>query len=321
LRRLQTRPRVLQLAGWSFGAPIALSVAVLAALSVGFWIPGVQRQQEAAMTPTAGFAKGCFQQKPQPRRSPAECTWNPAAAGRPIYLLGDSNADQFSDALIGAGTQLGRPVVSYTRSSCPFFDVFVRNPLIPDATDAVNAMRACRRYYDDTLAWVRQQRPGTVVVGASDYYWTLPGVLIGASQDDLKSDTATTSELLAGGLRQTIGALEAAGHDVVVTLTVPMFYYPYIWPARQCTIRMIVEGRCEATMPLSAANARQKRAHDGMRLAVADTHARVLELADVLCPGGTCGASRDILWSLDGYHISVPTAKRLTPVFAAAVAR
>ncbi|MFO1297256.1 MAG: SGNH hydrolase domain-containing protein [Rubrivivax sp.] len=109
--------------------------------------------------------RGCSQHAPVEAKNLAACRWNSEAPSAPVYLVGDSNARQFSDALIAAGTSRGRPVVTLTTAGCRFVDAWLER----DAEPTFGA--ECRRAFTSALAWLKAQRPGTVLVASVDRYW------------------------------------------------------------------------------------------------------------------------------------------------------
>ena len=64
-----------------------------------------------------------------------DCVWNATATGAPLYLVGDSNANQFSEALIGVGDQLARGSPSIRRRRAP-------SPISPSVRMAATRPRA-----------------------------------------------------------------------------------------------------------------------------------------------------------------------------------
>jgi len=73
--------------------------------------------------------------------------------------------------------------MSYTKSGCPFFDVWVE---IPDrSTDWLNG---CRRYCEGTLDWSMGQAPGLAVASSSDFYWLNTEVSVGPKAVNLSKD-------------------------------------------------------------------------------------------------------------------------------------
>ena len=292
--------------------PLLLSGSLLVASNSGFWVPSIQRYQAAVLTRYAGEQKGCFNAS---TLTPSECVWNVSAKGLPIYLVGDSNAEQFSNGIISAGKFLNRPVFSFTKSSCPLFDIYIRNPLIPNPQAAEATMLSCRDYYEKTLSWLQKQIPGTVIVAFTDYYWSYPGVLVGIDPNNLSSDQIITSAYLIKGLHKTVQSLELAGHNVIVPLTIPSYYYPYTWPMHTCTTWSIVNEICNWKMPLADSLTRLKTTHLATRQALIGTNAKIMDLSTVLCPMGTCGGIPEVTWTIDGLHITATTSIFIAPEF------
>ncbi len=83
--------------------------------------------------------------------------------------MGDSNAAQYSEAAIGAGRSLGRPVQISTAAACPFADVY--RGYADGHRDAGD--EACRSYYDTTMAHLAGEPPSVVVIAESASQWLL----------------------------------------------------------------------------------------------------------------------------------------------------
>ena len=94
----------------TFLVPITLAILLLTGARVGFGNSQIQRFQQSVSERFLGYASGCFNQNysSDTSKSPDQCVWNEAAPGKPIYLVGDSHADQFSYGFVGAGDGEGQ---------------------------------------------------------------------------------------------------------------------------------------------------------------------------------------------------------------------
>lgn len=300
----------------TFLVPITLAILLLIGARVGFGNSQIQRLQQSVSEPFLGYASGCFNQNysSATSKSPDQCVWNKAALGKPIYLVGDSQADQFSYGLVTAGNALHRPVYSFTNAACPFYDFYFENPLIPDAATKKAAMTSCRAYYDTTSKWLTKKPAGTVVIAASDYYWTYRrDAAVAAGDGGSSNDPTWVSAQLVNGLHNAIKTLEQAHHDVVVIMPTPVFYHPYKWSLKACSTVSILTKHCKTEMPLEFALDRQTPARLGIEAAIAGTSVTTLNLSQILCPNEMCGTDDNIIWTVDGTHLSTTTSRFLTP--------
>lgn len=172
-----------------------------------------------------------------------ECTWNEGARGRPIYLLGDSNAGQFIDAVALAGADLNRPVIASTTNSCPFLDVHVERLHQPDSWNAY-----CRAYTRESLHFLSSATAGTVIISNIDTYWEDPAVAIVTSNGTPSVRLSDKYAALEEGMGAMVENLESAGHDVVVVQTIPRWSEADTWRTASCTVPQILEDGCRQTM-------------------------------------------------------------------------
>jgi peptidoglycan/LPS O-acetylase OafA/YrhL len=296
--------------------PILLSGLLLIAAKEGYWMKSIQRIQTAMSTKFAGSTKDCYDAI---AINPKECLWNVSLKGLPIYLVGDSHAVQFSDGVIAAGKSLNRPVYSFSKSSCPFIDIYISNPLIPNPEAREIAMNSCRNFYERTESWLKQQKPGTVIIAFIDHYWTYSGLAIGNERENLSTELSITSAVLEKSLHKTIKLLENSGHDVVVVLSIPTYQIPYAGPMRKCSGWSLFKEKCDWMMPLEASLNNIKPAHLGTLQAIHGTKAKIMNLSSILCPEGICGRVPEVIWTPDGLHISPSTSRFIAPEFVRAL--
>ena len=295
--------------------PIAAGSALVAASGQGFWLPTVRMYQAAVLTEHAGETAGCDSFVPLSAGNQSACTWNAEADGPPIYLLGDSNADHFSEAAIGAGQLLGRRVIISTTSNCPFVDAhFYRD----SANEATNDR--CRGKVQGTLEHLRSSERGTVVLAAADSYWTNPGVRLGLSTESLTGDTSAKLQALRAGLIFTVHTLEEEGYEVVLVHTFPERGADYVWDPTACRLTdMVVEKaeRCGPDMPLDAAELRQRETREVLEAVASSTGAALIDTGPAICPAGVCSIEGDDFVRMkDSGHISVSQSEALARLFA-----
>lgn len=278
--------------------------------------PGQEELYAAAARFHVGNEIGCHNPEPISERSASDCTWNEFGAGEPIYLVGDSNADHFGEAVIGAGERLDRPVTIATIDTCPFFDVYLERLSGPDPF-----FEPCRYYVEETVAWLAEQPPGVVIISNSDEVYLDPDVALGLSPDSMTTDLDEKVEARADGLADVVPLLQESGHAVLLVQTVPHFLEPYSYEPGVCSSRSIQAGRCGESMPLVFVDEQQGAPREAVEDAAERTGAGVLDLWDTLCRGGTCSTRTDaMVWYRDSFHISVPASEALVPEFESAIA-
>ena len=290
--------------------PFVLSLGLWQAAEHGFWQPKVQDFQQAVFAQPSG----CSRFTPMSADNAAECTWNATASGQPVYLFGDSNAGHYVDAVIGAGEELGRPVLVTTTNACPFLDVYFDRLNQPASRDA-----ACRDFVQGTLEYLRTDAaPGTVIISNIDAYWDEPGYAVGITPDAMSTDPAAKREALHAGLTAMVDSLRQAGHQVVIAQTIPRWTGEDTWQTASCTVSRIVANGCEQTMPVGRALTRQGDVRDVQDDVAAHAGAIIFDPWPILCPDEVCSTNHPDgypRYYRDGAHVSVRQGEALTPDF------
>ncbi len=231
--------------------------------------------------------------------------------------MGDSNASQFSEAVIAASSSLGRPTSMRTAAACPFVDVHRQIGATPTAQD-----RACRAYYEDALAWLEGAPAGTVVIASTEGYWSGGDAAIGRTPQDVSRDVPARTAALAAGLTRTTTALRDAGHDVVLVQSVP---HPIFSGHRDvpesCSVLALATRTCALSVPLAEIDAVQSPSRMTLEQVAESTGATVLDLRDAFCDASSCAMDRDgeLLYQ-DAMHLTVEASRTFAPRFAEALA-
>ena len=275
------------------------------------WPIGMSALSRSAQQLQSHAGQECRWERPFGDAYPEPCAWNQGASGRPVYLVGDSNAGHFVEGLVDATKAAGRPLAAQTSAGCPVLD-----PSLQGLESGVDA--ACLTWIDRTLAWVEEQPPGTVVLANSDQYWTSPdgpGRADGGTEPPSPSAGVTA---MGTALSSTIERLKAAGHEVVIVQTVPHFAGDYPWNAAECTLFATLNGACTQEMPLQYALDRSAQVRSSVAAVASATGVELLDFAADLCPESTCEAIRDgFPVYRDASHISVDMSHALSPEFLA----
>ena len=309
---------------------VALAVvcaAVPALACIGLWL-GTRahwgsdniRRIDAQVAPLHGdVTTGCNREVAPDQQPPGACLSGPAATGPPIYLLGDSNAGQFTEAVRRAGHLADSPVTVATVGGCPFihatgYTVGAGGP-------------TCRAFVAETTKDLSQQPPGVVVLAmASDLVIADPHWTIQADSGYVARSPESKARLWSSSLAASIRALRAAGHRVILVQPLPHFFVDpgdlVVWGAEWCPTMAVARNpeSCGMTMTVREVAEQQARAVRAGAAAAATGGATVLQLRDHYCPGGVCATNRGGRWLYrDGIHISVPESERLGPRFAVAI--
>ena len=296
--------------------PLALSAGLAYAADRSFWSATVKAYRSAAFEKPAHAKAGCDKFGAGGARSSFdECTWNSAAAGEPIYLIGDSNAGQFGEAVIGAGDASGRAVVVATLNSCPFVLGYLDWPAIGRP-----AAERCHAQVRSTLTQLQSASPGDVVLAATDRYWLEPDFAFGSTSGTVTNDTAGKLATLEANLTTTVTALQQAGHRVLMVQTIPRNSQPHRWKPEECSLLDMLTAGCGNAMPLHTAEDYQAGPRAAVTAVGQRTGAGVLDLGPTLCPGGICSVHAvGFIRMKDATHISVTQSEALAPVFEAAL--
>jgi peptidoglycan/LPS O-acetylase OafA/YrhL len=290
--------------------PALLGSALWCGSSSGWWSQPVRRLQAATIPLHIATVDRCDKRQPLNSALESRCTWNANAAGKPIYLAGDSNASQFSEGTISAGTELGRPVVIAAAVGCPFVDVFIDTP--PPSDKAI-----CRRYFEDTLEYLRHAQAGVVVIANIDTYWTFESVEAGSAVDSLSSDSVQKLAALEKGLRRTVETLRSAGHQVLLVQTIPHVK----WDPSRCGLLVIMRDQCAAQTTLENAIKPGLEARSVLVEVARGLKADIWDPVNPLCPARLCSTEApSFVRYRDAAHISVPQSVALGPDIRDAIA-
>ncbi|MFM1965491.1 MAG: hypothetical protein RL134_1216 [Actinomycetota bacterium] len=297
--------------------PLALAGGLWWAAAQGMWSPRVQAYKEVVQSEGVAVQLGCDLGIPA-GEAPSQCTWLPDAPGKPIVLLGDSNAAHFGEALISASEALDRPLTIATNTGCPMIDV-----RFTQSAFNVEDRRTCRAYVSRTLDWLDSQPPSTVILSASDRIWE--GASYAFEPGEVRGGTPEAYALLEEALESTVRRIEAAGHEVVLVQTVPQWgtvagkaHRPYVWDPLDCTTFDILASRCQQSMPLSAALDQHSASRAALTAVAERTGATVLDLFERVCRAEVCSTLQDdVLIYRDPTHISPGFSLMLTPEFIA----
>ena len=301
------------------GVPVVVAGALLVASSQGFWMASIRDLRAASTTVPAGEARGCDLTVPLSAELAKACTFGADATGSPIYLVGDSNADHFSDGLERAAADLGRPLSVSTSHACPFVLVSFRWTAMDDRWNA-----DCRAFVEGTMGFLEQARPGLVVISNIDWYWRSDRTIVRPWADSSGSSSVPSErEALAiyeDGMGRTIDRLHAAGHEVLVIQSVPQWPNGSKADPRRCSTLEVALGDCTESMTRLDALGRQGQARSATEAAALSSGAVIWDPWVRLCPERECRSGADARTRYrDANHLSVDQSRALAPDLESAI--
>jgi peptidoglycan/LPS O-acetylase OafA/YrhL len=315
-RRIQLRGRrVIALAAACIVVPVAAGGA-LAGVHTALGATSHFSELAATQQLHADVMRGCDNSTPLGARSDRACTWHVAAPEGKLVLVGDSNAGQFTEPVVRAGSRDRLDTTVATFSSCPF-------ALLQLQIDGITDDK-CERFVAGTLTALVRLRPQLVIIAnRSDKYVeqsniSLRALPAPAARPGFVSDPQAKAEAYARGLSSVLSRLRGAGVRVVVIHPVPLIPFD---PAG-CAVIKVLEGNCSGTQPRHVVDIERRRAVWAEDLAVASVPtARTLDFENLLCEARLCGTRAHGTDSyLDESHLGVAGALLLTRRFEALIA-
>ena len=302
------RPRWAALIAATIIPPLLLASGLWYGVSSGWWSDSVRRLQAATIPYHLARTHGCDQRIPL-GKTPDPCKWYASATGKPIYLVGDSHADHFSEGLLDAARELDRPLVIASTNGCPFLDFAFRDK----RTWVDNP--ACRQYVKESLAYLNYAAEGLVIIANSDIYWSAQEVEAGTSATDLSNDPDEKAVAFAEGLRRTVDQLLKAGQQVLLIQTVPRWPEDGMWEPTRCLPLATINGGCSAQRSLNSALLTSRTYRATLEQVAEATNVGLWDPATALCPDDWCAtATSEFGRYRDRNHISVPQSTALAPV-------
>ena len=303
------------------GRKIAIAIAgfvgLPAAIAIFFWLAPTalfgDQLAEASQRPI-GYGLGCHV-APTVEDDPGVCVWladesRPTAS--PLYLVGDSNAAHYADGLVLVAEEDNRSLSVMTARVCPF--------MLDEGSSASSALdpEGCAAWQEKVGDILFKSEPGVVIISTSDSYWLGEAGPLRLAGEELTPTAVDTINSFRVGLQHTTKALNAVGHRVIVVHTLPHWQNQYYWDLADCSLWEVLEG-CNESMPTSFYLTKSQDIRLSVNHAAGDG-VTVVDLLDVICPGGTCRTFADGYWVYrDDNHISSETSRRLAPVWQEAL--
>lgn len=242
------------------------------------------------------------------------CLFGKPQGGKSIYLVGDSQAAQWADALDQMGRSVGASVRVATAPGCPFIDVYKASPAGIGAADW-----ACRESYENTMSVLLGLPPGDVVIAQSPGYWLDENVEVAATVSGPRS-AASKHQFLNQGLNRSTAMLQQAGHRVFVVVPLLSLASEDRGPMpSSCTTLMLYQHQCFRSIPASDVSG-QRRTLQAVGGSLSDGGIRTIDLFELQCRHEVCGLwSGDVPVYSDNSHVSAEFSRLATLWFLRAM--
>ncbi len=255
----------------------------------------------------AAFAADCA--SGDRAQSKERCTWNSGEGNPSVVLVGDSNADHFSETMIGAARANGASLEIWYRPGCPFADLtsMARDPYWTQCYESVSSV---------VESLVENPPDVVAIANATDIYIsgsTIPNMpqidLVNEAGERISSEVEAAAEY-SRLLSQTVTTLQNAGIHVIIINVVPKPYFGFV---SECSFLGVKHSpKCGFDNTGMTGPGITAVATDVEAGIAAATGAEFWSFNSEICPDNTCVGIRDgaYVWR-DYAHISVSTAESL----------
>jgi len=297
--------------------PTIILFILIFANSRGYWQDKIINFKKSIEPLHIANISGCGQGFVPSHSSDKKCFWN-SPNDQAIYLIGDSNADHFSETVIIAGTKLNSEIRIFTKGGCSFTGRYWSVYSSFFNTD-------CNKYVDDSIEFLEKSKPGIVFIGISDSVWReahSKNVAVGPSKSQAYQDSHLISKYLLEDLIFKIKKIKLAGHKVIIIQPVPKFidkdskvlfdYQKY--PALYFFIN---KNQIKPTsIDINSVDEMQSKAKNYNKIASIKTESKTLDLKKYICDEFKCFNFKNNFYIYrDAGHISVEQSIILSEVF------
>lgn len=294
--------------------PVLSASALLYANKNNFWLTTIADIKFQMSQPHLAEKNGCVTLDIPENPIDPKCAFGMSASDEsPIYLVGDSHADQFSEALDEVALARSSPLIVSTTNGCPFIPLFIHRPELGDEWQS-----KCHANALGKLKWLENQTPGTVVISNSGLYFT--SMDISLTSESPVEPQSSNLKLYSEALTAEIIKLKDAGHDVVVLSPTPQYLQQPLWP-QNCTIPSLLVSWCSSTIPLERAFETIKPVAQVTEKVAQETGAQYIDVTSKLCPAEMCTTvSSKVVHFRNPDHITVNNSKDLAKFFVKSLA-
>ena len=312
VRDTSTPPAMLKYLGAVVVLP-GLVIAATTIITTRFLLPLVEEVAGSPLEESTARDERCLSSTRFDDAWAERCTWFADSPGDPIYLIGDSTAEQLGEGVIAAGEQLGRPVKIWNGIQCvPFPGMLVTRQ------DGRVDRSHCPDYQQFIDATLQDGPAGTVIVAFSDITQHLESVNYTLLDGTVATGSRDKGEIIQIPLTDYVNQLQSWGHETVIVYPIPNFrtagpgYSP-----RLCTVWEIFDDTCGPKVDRGEMLDLQKEIRGSVSNAATATGSATFDLFDRYCTDTTCSPSRDrLLVYLDDTHITKAESEALAPLWA-----
>ena len=301
----------------TFFIPTIILSLIIFANSKGYWSKEILDFKKSVETMHIGTVSGCGQGYVPSDILEKKCLWNSNKINN-IYLIGDSNADQFSEAIINAGLKTNSKVRIFSKGGCPFIGNYW-------STQKNFSNIECNNYVYKSISFLQKSEPGIVFIAISDSVWRSVeknNISIGPSKDKNFKNKKLIENYLLEDLINKLNLIKQVGHQVILIQPIPKFFnknreilfnfnnYPTLNffikdnPIRSTKIKKELVEKF------------QKKAKNFNMIASLKTNSRLLDLKNIFCDDFYCYNIKDNVYIYkDAGHISVKQSIVLTEIF------
>jgi peptidoglycan/LPS O-acetylase OafA/YrhL len=238
------------------------------------------------------------------------CTWPSDSEGDPVYLVGDSTAAQYANAIHESLMTSGRSLTVAVHPGCPFLGVKLFYSNGSSFVDNVECQKANLEFRKILLS----SPPGLVVLASSSVPFYSSDQAVGVGDQPPSKETEHKAEDLEVGLGSLIDSLQSDGHSVSVIQSTPAFfvragvYAPLDqWRPSNCAglALLEVDESCGTSRSIKQLDSYQGMSREAIARATGARSVKLLDPRSTLCSNGGCPTNNENLWMFrDGVHLS-----------------
>jgi hypothetical protein len=247
------------------------------------------------------------------------CTWPSDAEGDPVYLVGDSTAAQYANAIHESLTASGRSLTVAVHPGCPFLGTkpyTIKGSVFEDDVECQKANLEFRKILSSST-------PGLVVLASSSVPFYSSNRAVGVGNQPPSREMERKAVDLEIGLGGLIDSLQAEGHSVTVIQSTPEFfvregdYAPLDqWRPSNCSGLSLldVDENCGTFRSIGQLDVYQGMSRAAIAAATRARSIRLLDPRSTLCLNSDCPTNRGNLWMFrDGVHLSQTGVELMGP--------
>lgn len=306
-----------------FAAPISLALVIHVVNKQDFWNNSLRFQKIALDKGHLTDQDGCDKLISNLLKPAGSCAWNLNESGEPIYLIGDSNASQYSDGFRAATKSTAHPLHTAIGVGCPFL---AEHYVQPDRNIFLDGgYSKCSSFALENYVWLKSQPRGLVVISNSDLYANARSFRVVGKGADETSFRNQYFDLLA----MTIRKIVKDGFKVAV-IAGPIHFdsrmenFPakYHWEPSECTLFSQITNSCAVSMPIETVKRFQSKYWNSLREVAASSGATLIDLSLVFCSQRACPSQIEGLQIYrDGRHTTYDADLTLIPRFRSEINR